>query len=157
MEKRHIDFTMYGAPNGFSAMAQTVGKPTAIAAKMILNGESIEWVSWRCIYTVLFAGEIKKHGIVTPTSKDIYKPILRALKREGIEASVMNISWLYVSMCSVYCVLLCMFSLTKINGSVYTMTIWAHAHIIQLHVGPISRALVGMAKLISSCMQQLII
>lgn len=30
---------MYGAPNGFSAMAQTVGKPTAMAAKMILNGK----------------------------------------------------------------------------------------------------------------------
>ncbi len=30
---------MYGELNGDSAMAQTVGKPTAIAAKMILSGK----------------------------------------------------------------------------------------------------------------------
>ena len=37
-ETRHIDLTMYGDPHGFTAMARTVGWPTAIAAKMILNG-----------------------------------------------------------------------------------------------------------------------
>ncbi len=83
---------MYGAPNGFSAMAQTVGKPTAIAAKMILNGENIHRDGVSIIIIVFIAGEIKKHGIVTPISEDVYKPILRALKREGIEASVINIS-----------------------------------------------------------------
>ena len=36
---RHIDLTMYGDPHGFTAMARTVGWPTAIASKMILNGE----------------------------------------------------------------------------------------------------------------------
>ena len=38
VETRHIDLSMYGAPHGFTAMAQTVGKPAAIASKMILNG-----------------------------------------------------------------------------------------------------------------------
>lgn len=69
VETRHIDLSMYGAPHGFSAMAQTVGKPAAIAVKLILNGD------------------INKHGIVTPTTADIYKPILETLKGEGIEAA----------------------------------------------------------------------
>lgn len=34
-----------------------------------------------------YIGEIKKRGVVTPITEDIYKPILRALKNEGIEAS----------------------------------------------------------------------
>ena len=38
-ETRHIDLTMYGEPGGFTAMARTVGWPTAIASKMILDGE----------------------------------------------------------------------------------------------------------------------
>ena len=39
VETRHIDLSMYGAPHGFTAMAQTVGKPAAIASKMILTGK----------------------------------------------------------------------------------------------------------------------
>ena len=38
-ETRHIDLTLYGEVNGFTAMARTVGWPTAIAAKMILRGK----------------------------------------------------------------------------------------------------------------------
>ena len=38
-EMRHIDLTLYGEVNGFTAMARTVGWPTAIAAKMILRGK----------------------------------------------------------------------------------------------------------------------
>lgn len=38
-EERGINFVVYGQPGGHSAMAQTVGKPAAIAAKMILDGE----------------------------------------------------------------------------------------------------------------------
>lgn len=37
-EERGINFVAYGQPGGHSAMAQTVGKPAAIAAKMILDG-----------------------------------------------------------------------------------------------------------------------
>ena len=38
-EVRHIDLVVYGDPKGYSAMAATVGYPTAISAKMILEGE----------------------------------------------------------------------------------------------------------------------
>lgn len=38
-EERGINFVVYGQPQGHSAMAMTVGKPAAIAAKMILDGE----------------------------------------------------------------------------------------------------------------------
>ena len=69
-ETRHIDLTHYGVPYGFSAMAQCVGKPAAIAAKMVLSGE------------------IRKKGVVRPTTKDVYMPILERLKLEGIEATV---------------------------------------------------------------------
>lgn len=39
-EESRLSSTMvvYGDPNGYSAMAKTVGLPTAIAAEMILNG-----------------------------------------------------------------------------------------------------------------------
>ena len=39
----HVDLVVYGDqdhPGGFSAMAKTVGYPTAIASKMILEGNS---------------------------------------------------------------------------------------------------------------------
>lgn len=38
-EERGINFVVYGQPQGHSAMAMTVGKPAAIAAKMILDGK----------------------------------------------------------------------------------------------------------------------
>ncbi len=38
-QTRKIDFTVYGDPNGYSAMAASVGFPTGIATKMILDGE----------------------------------------------------------------------------------------------------------------------
>ncbi|XP_030856176.1 alpha-aminoadipic semialdehyde synthase, mitochondrial [Strongylocentrotus purpuratus] len=68
-----IGLTVYGEPNGLSAMAMTVGYPVAIAAKMVLEGE------------------IQTKGIVLPLSKDVYKPILNRLKAEGIRASTRSI------------------------------------------------------------------
>lgn len=38
-EQRRIDLVSYGDINGSSAMAKTVGLPTAIAVKMILDGQ----------------------------------------------------------------------------------------------------------------------
>lgn len=38
-EMRHVNLVAYGDPNGYSAMAKTVGYPCAIAAKMILEGK----------------------------------------------------------------------------------------------------------------------
>jgi saccharopine dehydrogenase-like NADP-dependent oxidoreductase len=40
-EKRVINFVCYGEDNGYSAMAKTVGLPTAIATKMILDGKLV--------------------------------------------------------------------------------------------------------------------
>lgn len=37
-ENRGINLVLYGEPQGYSAMARTVGYPTAIAVKMILDG-----------------------------------------------------------------------------------------------------------------------
>ncbi|XP_025721503.2 alpha-aminoadipic semialdehyde synthase, mitochondrial isoform X1 [Callorhinus ursinus] len=66
LENKTIDLVVYGDINGFSAMAKTVGLPTAMAAKMLLDGE------------------IKGKGLMGPFSKDIYGPILERIKAEGI-------------------------------------------------------------------------
>ena len=39
-ESRHINLVVYGDPNKYTAMAATVGFPTGIAAKMVLEGEN---------------------------------------------------------------------------------------------------------------------
>lgn len=39
LETKHISLVVYGDPNGFSAMAKTVGYPAAIAARMVLEGQ----------------------------------------------------------------------------------------------------------------------
>lgn len=66
LELKHISLVVYGDPNGFSAMAKCVGYPAAIAAKMLLEGE------------------IKTKGLVMPLTKNIYGPVLRRLKSEGL-------------------------------------------------------------------------
>ncbi|XP_076163729.1 lysine ketoglutarate reductase/saccharopine dehydrogenase [Ptiloglossa arizonensis] len=66
-ESRGINLVLYGDAKGHSAMARTVGYPTAIAVKMILDGE------------------IQQRGVVLPFTADIYRPILNRLKAEGIE------------------------------------------------------------------------
>ncbi|CAG5121208.1 unnamed protein product [Candidula unifasciata] len=67
-EQRRINFVNYGDPGGFSAMAKSVGLPTAIAARMILNGE------------------IQTKGVCAPLEAEIYHPILQRLKKEGLAA-----------------------------------------------------------------------
>ncbi|XP_068169200.1 alpha-aminoadipic semialdehyde synthase, mitochondrial [Antennarius striatus] len=66
LETKHITLVVYGDPNGFSAMAKTVGYPAAIAARMLLDGE------------------INAKGLVLPMKKDIYGPVLTRLKEEGL-------------------------------------------------------------------------
>jgi alpha-aminoadipic semialdehyde synthase len=63
-----VDFIVYGDPNKYSAMAATVGFPTGIAAKMILDGE------------------IQERGMILPLAQDIYRPILKRLEAEGLVA-----------------------------------------------------------------------
>jgi len=55
-----------GDPNGYSAMAKTVGYPVAMASQLIADNT------------------IKIKGLVLPVFKEIYKPILELLKQEGI-------------------------------------------------------------------------
>lgn len=44
-QNRRIDMICYGDPNGHSAMARTVGLPVAIATKMVLDGEWLNFPS----------------------------------------------------------------------------------------------------------------
>ncbi|KAK2187791.1 hypothetical protein NP493_154g03016 [Ridgeia piscesae] len=67
-ETRHIDLIVYGNPDKYTAMTATVGFPTGIAAKMILERE------------------IQLKGTVLPFTQDIYRPMLKRLEMEGITA-----------------------------------------------------------------------
>lgn len=67
-ETRNIDLIVYGDPEGYSAMAKTVGYPCGIAANMIMNGE------------------IRETGIIGPTSMHIYNTMIKRLRTEGIVA-----------------------------------------------------------------------
>nr|SVE94073.1 EOG090X0141 [Simocephalus serrulatus] len=69
-ELRGINLVCYGqsSSDGYSAMARTVGYPAAIATKMLLDGE------------------IQRKGMVLPFIQDIYRPMLKRLKAEGIVA-----------------------------------------------------------------------
>lgn len=40
LETKEVSLVAYGQPGGFSAMAKTVGYPAAIAAHMLLHGQS---------------------------------------------------------------------------------------------------------------------
>ncbi|KAM3925192.1 alpha-aminoadipic semialdehyde synthase, mitochondrial [Leptodactylus fuscus] len=66
LESKNISLVVYGEVNGYSAMAKTVGYPAAIAAKMVLDGE------------------IESKGLVIPSTKNIYGPILERITEEGI-------------------------------------------------------------------------
>ena len=68
-EKRQIDSTMVvvGEDQTYTAMSKTVGLPVAIATLDILNGK------------------IKTPGVQIPISKEVYTPILEALKTYGVQ------------------------------------------------------------------------
>ncbi|XP_068021348.1 alpha-aminoadipic semialdehyde synthase, mitochondrial isoform X3 [Melanerpes formicivorus] len=73
LEDKFIDLVVYGDNKGYSAMAKTVGYPTAIAAKMVLDGE------------------IGAKGMVTPLTKNVYGPILERVRAEGIVYSTCSV------------------------------------------------------------------
>ncbi|XP_072717214.1 alpha-aminoadipic semialdehyde synthase, mitochondrial isoform X2 [Ciconia boyciana] len=73
LEKKFIDLVVYGDNKGYSAMAKTVGYPTAIAAKMVLDGE------------------IDAKGMVIPLTKNVYGPILERVRAEGIVYSTHSV------------------------------------------------------------------
>ena len=65
-EYRTSSLILEGEPDGFSAMAKTVGTPAAIMVDMILTGKMTE------------------RGVILPLSKTIYVPMLAELANEGI-------------------------------------------------------------------------
>ncbi|XP_067420389.1 alpha-aminoadipic semialdehyde synthase, mitochondrial isoform X1 [Emydura macquarii macquarii] len=73
LEDKFINLVVYGDDKGYSAMAKTVGYPTAIAAKMILDGE------------------MDAKGMVIPLTKNIYAPILERIRAEGIVCSTKSV------------------------------------------------------------------
>eukprot|EP00013_Stygamoeba_regulata_P028934 CAMPEP_0177650314 /NCGR_PEP_ID=MMETSP0447-20121125/11875_1 /TAXON_ID=0 /ORGANISM="Stygamoeba regulata, Strain BSH-02190019" /LENGTH=595 /DNA_ID=CAMNT_0019153173 /DNA_START=17 /DNA_END=1804 /DNA_ORIENTATION=- len=64
--ERQSYMTFIGKDDVETAMAMTVGLPVGISTRMILNGK------------------IKSRGVVIPTSKDIYEPVLKELEEYGI-------------------------------------------------------------------------
>lgn len=68
-EKRGVNFVVYGDVNGYSAMAKTVGYPTAIATKMILDGE------------------IQDRGTILPFAPEVYRTVLSRLRAEGLNST----------------------------------------------------------------------
>jgi saccharopine dehydrogenase-like NADP-dependent oxidoreductase len=54
-----------GRPFGHSAMARAVSLPAAIASRLILEGT------------------IRSKGVLIPTTKEIYKPVLSELAENG--------------------------------------------------------------------------
>ena len=76
--KQQIESSMVciGDDQTYTAMAKTVGLPVAIAALKILNGE------------------IKETGVQIPTKKNIYNPILKELKENGIVFKEKTVSYL---------------------------------------------------------------
>lgn len=56
----------YGAPDGYSAMALTVGLPCGIATQLVLDGV------------------ISTPGVLAPYTKEICDPIREILEKEGV-------------------------------------------------------------------------
>ena len=67
MEKVTSCLIDYGDPDGFTAIAKTVGAPAAIAAKLILNGD------------------ITLTGCHIPTNPNIYTKVLKELETIGVK------------------------------------------------------------------------
>ncbi|KAF2073709.1 hypothetical protein CYY_004997 [Polysphondylium violaceum] len=58
---------VYYGDNDISAVATTIGLPVAIAAELLVEGSA------------------KETGVIRPVAEEYYKPILKALKNEGIK------------------------------------------------------------------------
>jgi alpha-aminoadipic semialdehyde synthase len=67
-EEHHSSLQAFGTEDTMTAMCKTVGYPAAVAADLILCGN----LDHRC------------GGVLLPTTKDMYEPILEAVKKEGI-------------------------------------------------------------------------
>ena len=70
--KRTASLVLKGENKIYTAMAKTVGLPLGIAARLVLENK------------------IKISGVQIPVVKEIYIPMLEALKEQGIEFKIMN-------------------------------------------------------------------
>eukprot|EP00731_Ephydatia_muelleri_P001401 Em0001g1401a len=68
-----------------SAIALNVKDPVGLE-RLVSNHDLV--VSYVSPQLQVSIGEIRKKGVVRPTTKDVYVPILERLKLEGIEATV---------------------------------------------------------------------
>ncbi len=66
-ETRTSTLVEYGDPKGYSAMAKLVGVPCGVAVKLVLDGT------------------ISEKGILAPMTKKINDPLMKELKKYGIE------------------------------------------------------------------------
>jgi saccharopine dehydrogenase-like NADP-dependent oxidoreductase len=66
-ELRSATMAVEGIPNGDSAMSRAVALPTAIAGRLILEGK------------------IEARGVIMPTLREIYQPVLTEMKTFGFE------------------------------------------------------------------------
>ncbi|KAJ3074901.1 hypothetical protein HDU98_009870 [Podochytrium sp. JEL0797] len=64
--ERTSTLVAYGDPQGYSAMAKTVGLPAAMAAEMLLEGT------------------LGRRGVIAPVYKEIYGPVVERLEGEGV-------------------------------------------------------------------------
>lgn len=69
VEEHHSSLQVFGTESTMTAMCKTVGYPAAAAADLILRGKL----------------DNCKPGLLLPTTKEIYLPILDAVKKEGID------------------------------------------------------------------------
>jgi len=67
-ELHRVSLVAYGEPNGYSAMARTVGYTCAIVAHMVLEGK------------------VQEKGLLRPVAKEVYEPMLKRLEEFGIKA-----------------------------------------------------------------------
>ncbi|MEM9557679.1 MAG: saccharopine dehydrogenase C-terminal domain-containing protein [Acidobacteriota bacterium] len=66
VERTHSTFVCHGEPNGFTAMARTVGLPAALGVRLLLEGR------------------LSRRGCLGPTDPEIFHPVLDALEAEGL-------------------------------------------------------------------------
>jgi alpha-aminoadipic semialdehyde synthase len=64
-------------------MAKTVGLPAAMGTELILRGKSMNNLI-TCSLIIYYLGGISTRGVITPTLKEIYRPLLSQLEYEGI-------------------------------------------------------------------------
>jgi saccharopine dehydrogenase (NADP+, L-glutamate forming) len=79
-----VTLVEYGKPGGYSAMALTVGVPTALAADLILKGPYQIAMTKSCGAHSPRAGIIHRRGVIAPMDKSEYQPLLEMLTQQGI-------------------------------------------------------------------------